>query len=218
MFRIILVAAGILVGAAAVLFTPLPVGGGARPQAGPTPRMSTAVTPIPEPSAAPRSVEPESGADSATAQEFAETDAEDGAPEAADTAGDPTGDWPTDEDRGPPLVEAATAEDVSAVLTAEQVTAAFARPPLSEQSTWWPNVRRFLSSQGAIDYESVDPQEVGHTTVIGSGRLIHVAGHLPMAGVDVPTDGGTYRVLLAPDLNKPSGWAVTSIRPLEDLP
>lgn len=189
-----------------VLFAPLPGSTAPTPEPSRPPAASAPITPIPETEVDGRG---SSGPD--------QQGIDDHNPEGSDEPW--PHDWPDPPDGAPswwlPPLETVTAEDFSAIQTAEQVTAAFARPAPGSEAGWWPKVRPLMSGQGVADYESVDPQEVGHTTVTGSGQLVQVFTHTPIAGVDVPTDGGIYRVMLEPDDRKPTGWAVTSIRPVE---
>lgn len=85
--------------------------------------------------------------------------------------------------------------EASAVETATAAMTAFARPSVS-YPVWWRDLRPFLSESARHAYSHTDPASVPAGEVSETGRLVDAETPY-LAGVDVPTDVGTYRVLLS---------------------
>lgn len=98
-----------------------------------------------------------------------------------------------------------TASDEAAVTLAVAATTAFARPDLTAPA-WWAQLSPMLSNNARRAYQGTDPANVPVREVTGPGKLAPaVSGYL--ATVAVPTDAGTFTVLLSrPGQNAP--WAV----------
>lgn len=83
----------------------------------------------------------------------------------------------------------------AAVTAAGAVMTAFARPDL-DAAAWTAGLQPLLTPEAAADYAYVDPATVPATAVSGPGVLVEDASAY-VAGVDVPTDVGVYRVVLS---------------------
>ncbi|WP_340290908.1 hypothetical protein [Aquipuribacter hungaricus] len=82
-----------------------------------------------------------------------------------------------------------------AVAAAETAMAAFARPDL-EDVAWWDGVEPLLSAEAARSYAYVDPASIPATGLTGAGTLVEQTSAY-VAGVQVPTDAGTYLLILS---------------------
>lgn len=120
-----------------------------------------------------------------------------------------------DEDTGETLTREAVptwdaASRASAVAAAETVMRAFARPRGSAEA-WWEALEPLLTPEAARDYAWVDPANVPATR-IGRGARITDATSAYVACVAVPTDAGTYTVILSrTDANAP--WLASRLTP-----
>lgn len=101
----------------------------------------------------------------------------------------------------------------TAVAAAEAVMGAFARPDLPYEQ-WWAGVEPLLSSAAAEVYSSVDPANIPVRTVTGPGAVVEESSPY-VAWVEVPTDVGTYTVLLSRETT--AGWLGERITPPEGL-
>lgn len=144
--------------------------------------------------------------------------ASDAGPPPLDEAGGPQPAAPsvtgTDQDADLPAPEPRPTWDkesrTSAEQTAEQAMTLFARPSLGDDR-WWSDLAPQLSPAARATYAGVDPAEVLATEVNGPGVLVE-EGSPWLADIDVPTDVGTYRLLLSRvDVDGP--WLVEIIQP-----
>lgn len=92
--------------------------------------------------------------------------------------------------------------------------AAFARPNL-DQDTWWSELSPLLSPQARSDYAYVQASVVPATRVTGSGTITDDTSAM-VAHVDVPTDVGSYTLILT-RLDGASPWLVSRITPPEGV-
>ena len=124
------------------------------------------------------------------------------------------------QDEDLPVPEAAApvwdaASQQSAQDTATRALTAFARPGLDE-TTWWADLAPLLSTTAATAYAGTDPAAVPAQVVTGPAVLFDQTS-VYLAGVDVPTDAGTYRVLLSrEDAGTP--WLVERLTPPATTP
>lgn len=81
---------------------------------------------------------------------------------------------------------------VDAAVTALEL---FARPDQPYEQ-WWAELGPLMSAQAQVDYQYVDPVNVPARAVIGGGVLVDETS-ASIAGVEVPTDVGTYVVTLS---------------------
>lgn len=105
-----------------------------------------------------------------------------------------------DEDTG----EIVTAESVpvwdaasrkSAIAAAEKVMAAYARPALTFDE-WWAALQPLLDQQASRDYAYMDPARIAASQVTGAAVITDESSAY-VAHVNVPTDAGTYGVILS---------------------
>ena len=82
----------------------------------------------------------------------------------------------------------------AAVDAAQTAMAAFARPGL-DYDTWWAELTPLLTQQAQQDYAYVDPANVLASAVTGPGALVDETSAY-VANVEVPTDAGTYTLVL----------------------
>ena len=122
---------------------------------------------------------------------------------------------PVPEPPAPVWDDAARADALAAAQTA---MTAFARPDVPADA-WWAELRPLLSDGGATAYAFVDQTQVPASRVTGPPAL--AAGADPrgapyLARVDVPTDAGTYQLLL---VRSAAGdpWAVERLDPPSQL-
>lgn len=88
----------------------------------------------------------------------------------------------------------------TAVAAAAAAMTAFARPPQgSDPDAWWAALAPLLTPTAQQTYALVDPAEVPPTRLTGPGELVEPGPDASafLATVHVPTDAGTYEVLLA---------------------
>lgn len=91
--------------------------------------------------------------------------------------------------------------------------AAFASPDLTYEQ-WWAGLGPLLSPAAAAVYSSVDPANVPASAVTGAGVVVDESSPY-VAWVQVPTDAGTYTVLLSRE-SETSGWLGERITPPEE--
>ncbi|WP_242493917.1 hypothetical protein [Sanguibacter massiliensis] len=96
------------------------------------------------------------------------------------------------------------------VEAARNALAAFARPTL-EQETWWAELSPLLTPQAQLDYTYVDPANVPATAITGPGTLTDETSAY-VASVEVPTDVGTYTLVLT-RADAESPWLASRITP-----
>ena len=89
---------------------------------------------------------------------------------------------------------------------------AFARPS-APAGEWWREFSAFLTPQAIADYTGTDPANVPAHRVTGPGRVIGTDSDL-LARIQVPTDAGSYLVLLVRSPEVPD-WRVDRLLPPE---
>ncbi|MEE6289291.1 hypothetical protein V2J52_16680 [Georgenia sp. MJ173] len=100
----------------------------------------------------------------------------------------------------------------SAAAAGEAVMRAFARPDLDHDS-WWAEIEPLLSSEAQSDYAYVDPANIPASQITAEPTVVEDSSPY-IAHVKVPTDVGTYTVLLSrQDDNAP--WLAERITPPE---
>ena len=103
--------------------------------------------------------------------------------------------------------EAARAAALEAGTTVLEL---FARPTLPS-AEWWAALAPVLSEQAQLDYADTDPAQVPAHQVTGAARLVETSSAL-IATVEVPTDVGTYTVVLSRDAAD-QAWLAERITP-----
>lgn len=98
----------------------------------------------------------------------------------------------------------------AAVTSAQVVVAAFARHDL-DPTSWWAGLSPLLSAQAQLDYSGVDPASVPAHEVTGVGQIVE-ATSAAVARVTVPTDAGTYTVILS-RTGEARPWLAEQIKP-----
>lgn len=97
-----------------------------------------------------------------------------------------------------------------AVQHARTTMAAFARAELSEEQ-WWSDLAPLLTLSAQDAYSAVDPANVPARQVTGDAVLTDDSSAW-LARLDVPTDVGTYELLLARD-GATAPWRTEAITP-----
>lgn len=152
---------------------------------------------------------PPGGADTGTATE--------------DVGGDPAaGDAAVEVTAEPDFDETAPSEPVKATWddavrqaarqAADATMTAFAATNASEDA-WWEGLRPLLTPQARPVYQDVDPRLVPVSEVTGEPELVDETSTL-LAEVTVPTDVGSYTVLLT-RADGAAPWLAEQIRPPE---
>ncbi|WP_147280179.1 hypothetical protein [Marinitenerispora sediminis] len=100
-----------------------------------------------------------------------------------------------------------------AVREAETVMTAFVSNR-SDEEAWWEEIRGHLSPQAQMEFQETDPANIPATEVTGDGELADDSSAY-LAWVDVPTDVGTYEVLLS-RTEQDSPWQVERLTPPEE--
>jgi hypothetical protein len=100
----------------------------------------------------------------------------------------------------------------SAAAAGEAVMRAFARPDRHHDS-WWAEIEPLLSSEAQIDYAYVDPANIPASQITAEPTLAEDSSPY-IAHVQVPTDVGTYTVLLSRQ-NANAPWLAERITPPE---
>lgn len=125
------------------------------------------------------------------------------------------------EDEDYPQWDSASREQ--AVAAGDAVMRAFVRPvPGADASPieagWWETLAPLLTPEAKDAYFYVDPAEVPATTVTGPAALVEPQPGTTafLATVQVPTDVGTYEVLLARTGGR-APWLAERITPPESL-
>ena len=138
-------------------------------------------------------------------------------PEPADTAPSTSADNHAHErfedDYGPiPSPSWSDSDRAAAVTAAETAMRAFARPTIT-QDEWWADMEPLLNQQARLDYAYVQPQSIPATRVTGAGEITDDESAL-VVFVDVPTDAGTYNIILNRD-GAGEPWLVARFVPPE---
>lgn len=94
--------------------------------------------------------------------------------------------------------------------TAEKAMTAFARPGMAADQ-WWDELEPLLSSAAQLDYSYTDPANVPASAVTGPGTLVDDSSAY-LGYVEVPTDAGTYTVVLS-RLDGAAPWLVERLAP-----
>lgn len=103
----------------------------------------------------------------------------------------------------------------TAALEAAQVAmTAFARPSVG-YDTWWAELSPLLTQRAQQDYAYVDPANVPASTVTGAGALVDESSAY-VATVEVPTDAGTYTLVLT-RADGQSPWLTSRFTPPEGV-
>lgn len=100
------------------------------------------------------------------------------------------------------------------VEAAQTAMAAFARPSL-DYDTWWAELSPLLTQQAQQDYSYVDPANVPAAAVTGTGTLVDETSAY-VANVQVPTDVGTYTLVLT-RVDAASPWLASRFTPPEGV-
>lgn len=113
-----------------------------------------------------------------------------------------------------PVPEWDDASRRAAIDTATAAMRAFAQPDL-DYDTWWNKLYPLLTQQAQQDYAYVVPANIPVREVTGNGELVDTesayVGH-----VEVPTDVGTYTVLVI-RADGASPWLVSRFTPPEGV-
>ncbi len=120
-----------------------------------------------------------------------------------------------DEDTGEPVTRQAVPEwdeqsRAAAVAAAGAALTAFARPDL-DHDTWWSELTPLLTQQAQYDYAQVAPANIRVNQVVGPGVLVGDESAY-VARVEVPTNAGTYLVILTRD-DAHSPWLTSRFTP-----
>ncbi|MCD2444330.1 hypothetical protein LQ757_18775 [Agromyces sp. SYSU K20354] len=131
----------------------------------------------------------------------------------------PVPDGTIDADTGEEVVQEAVAtwtdaDRASVRDAAETVMAAFARPDMAQEA-WWSELAPMLSQQATQDYAYVQPAAVPARKVTGSAELVDDTSAY-VATVAVPTDVGTYTVILSRTTGS-EPWKAERITPPEGI-
>lgn len=102
----------------------------------------------------------------------------------------------------------------AAIQAAQTAMAVFARPSL-EYTTWWAELSPLLTRQAQQDYAYVDPANVPATAVTGTPLVVNETSAY-VANVEVPTDVGTYTLVLT-RVDADSPWLASRFTPPEGV-
>lgn len=83
----------------------------------------------------------------------------------------------------------------SAIAAADAVMRAYARPDLGFDA-WWAQLQPLLDQKATADYAYMDPARIVASSVTGLGAITDETSAY-VAYVDVPTNAGTYSVILS---------------------
>ncbi len=123
---------------------------------------------------------------------------------------------PNDEDQDHQEPEAVPTWDqaarADALEVARRTMQAFGRPTLDE-ATWWKELAPLLTTAAVVAYTGTDPAEVPVNTISGEPVLAEDSSAY-LARVAVPTDAGTYTVLLVRE-GAGQPWLAERITPAE---
>jgi hypothetical protein len=116
-------------------------------------------------------------------------------------------DADTGETYAPQVVPEWDAESrASVVAAAEKAMAAYARPDLPFDQ-WWAAVQPLLDQKASQDYAYMDPSRIVATQLTGSAVIVDDTSAY-VATVDVPTNAGTYSLILS-RVDGKSPWLVS---------
>jgi len=102
------------------------------------------------------------------------------------------------------------AAKASAAHAASAAMTAFLRPEL-DYETWWADLEPLLTYEAAVGYSYTDPANVPASKVTGPA-VVRDGDSAYLASVEVPTDAGTYTVVLVrADGDAP--WLVERLNP-----
>ncbi|MBL5975503.1 MAG: hypothetical protein D3X82_17635 [Candidatus Leucobacter sulfamidivorax] len=100
----------------------------------------------------------------------------------------------------------------AAIVAAETAMRTYARPTITQEE-WWAGIEPLLNQQASLDYAYVQPQSIPATKVTGPGSITDDESAL-VVFVDVPTDAGTYNIILNRD-GAGEPWLVARFVPPE---
>lgn len=90
----------------------------------------------------------------------------------------------------------------SAIAAADAAMRAYARPDLGFDA-WWAQLQPLLDQKATADYAYIDPARIVASSVTGPGTITDETSAY-VAYIDVPTNAGTYSVILGrADANGP---------------
>lgn len=118
----------------------------------------------------------------------------------AETASQPATEQATGQVTASASIDLPAAEQQQVADFAVTFMEAFARPPAGASSrSWWDRVAAMLTEDAIEDYVGIDPTLVPYQAVTGPGVLVALEGGEEaywLQAVDVPTDAGTWRVMV----------------------
>lgn len=114
---------------------------------------------------------------------------------------------------GPPTTWDNDAEG-EALQIAEQILTAQLDTDRHEDD-WWEDWSQYLSPQALDRYQFVPPEAIAPATITGPA-VLDPASEPSIALVDIPTDLGTYRIVLT-RLDGAAPWLVDAVTPPEGL-
>lgn len=123
-----------------------------------------------------------------------------------------------DFDTPEPVSAEAVWDDASragAIAHADAVMAAFAQPALAYEA-WWAGLSPLMSPEGQEKYSAVDPANIPVSQVLGTGSSVDEFTPY-IARIAIPTDVGTYVVVLSREGADPTSWRGETITPPQDL-
>lgn len=140
--------------------------------------------------------------------------------DAPETSQSPQPEIPAGEDFDTPAPMSAEAvwDDASraaAITHADAVMVAFAQPTLAYEA-WWAQLSPLMSPEGQEKYSAVDPANIPVSQVLGSGMSVDEFTPY-IARIAIPTDVGTYVVVLSRESADPASWRGETITPPQDL-
>lgn len=83
----------------------------------------------------------------------------------------------------------------SVVAAAEAAMRAFARPDLDFEK-WWADVQPLLDQKASLDYSYMEPASIPANEITGAGVIVDDTSAF-VGTVEVPTNAGTYTVILS---------------------
>lgn len=98
----------------------------------------------------------------------------------------------------------------AAIAAAENALTSFVRPDLSS-TDWWNALSPLLTTQAQQDYRSVDPANIPARQLTGPGTIVDDRSAY-VVSVNIPTDAGTYGVLLT-RLDGAAPWLASRFTP-----
>ena len=107
------------------------------------------------------------------------------------------------------------ASRAGAIAHAAAVMVAFAQPSLPYED-WWAQVSPLMSPEGQEKYSAVDPANIPVSEVLDTGTSVDEFTPY-IARIAIPTDVGTYVVVLSRESADPASWRGETITPPQDL-